>query len=153
MLKHFSYSSVLSQKILTIAVENNLSTKMHFLKESKQNNNLEVKIVLLFYLLHKRPIVFTFRGIHVSLGNYWMVTKYFERCKNQLRTWTSLVTQTVKKSTYNVGHQGSIPGLGRLPGEGHGNSLQCSCLDNSTDRGAWWATVQGVAKSWTQLSD
>ena len=48
---------------------------------------------------------------------------------------------------------GSIPGSGRSPGEGNGNSLQYSCLENSVDGGAWWATVCGVAKSWTRLSD
>ena len=48
---------------------------------------------------------------------------------------------------------GSIPGLGRFPGESSGSPLQYSCLENSMDRGAWWATVHGVAKSWTQLSD
>ena len=48
---------------------------------------------------------------------------------------------------------GSIPGLGRSPGEGNGNPLQCSCLKNSMDRGAWWATVHGVTKSRTRLSD
>ena len=41
---------------------------------------------------------------------------------------------------------GSIPGLGRSPGEGNGNPLQGSCLENSVDRGDWWATVHGVAK-------
>ena len=46
---------------------------------------------------------------------------------------------------------GSIPGLGRSPGGGHGNPLQYSCLENFTDRGAWWATVHRVAKSWTRL--
>ena len=46
---------------------------------------------------------------------------------------------------------GSIPGLGRSPGGGHGNPLQFSCLDNPVDRGAWRATVHGVAKSRTQL--
>ena len=45
----------------------------------------------------------------------------------------------------------SIPGLGRSSGGGHGNSLQCSCLENSIDRGAWWATVHRVAKSQTRL--
>ena len=43
------------------------------------------------------------------------------------------------------------PGLGRSPGGGHGNPLQYSCLENSMDRGAWWATVHRVAKSGTQL--
>ena len=52
----------------------------------------------------------------------------------------------VKNPPANAGDQGSIPGLGRSPAEGNANSLQCSCLENSTDRGAWWATVHGVAK-------
>ena len=58
-----------------------------------------------------------------------------------------------KESTFNVGDLGSISGLGRSPGEGNGHPLQYSCLQNSTDRGAWWATVHGVEKSETQLSD
>ena len=58
-----------------------------------------------------------------------------------------------KESACNAGDQGSIPGLGRSPGEGSGNPLQYSCLENPLDRGALWATVHGVAKSWTQMSN
>ena len=58
-----------------------------------------------------------------------------------------------KASAYNAGDWGSIPGLGRSPGEGNGNPLQDYCLENPMDRGAWQATVHGVAKSWTRLSD
>ena len=58
-----------------------------------------------------------------------------------------------KVSAWNAGDPGSIPGSGRSPGEGNGNPLQYSCLENSMDRGAWWATVYGVAKSRTRLSD
>ena len=47
---------------------------------------------------------------------------------------------------------GLIPGLGRPPGVGNGTALQYSCLKNSLDRGAWWATVNGVTKSQTQLN-
>ena len=57
-----------------------------------------------------------------------------------------------KAPVYNAGDLGSIPGLGRVPGEGNGNPLQYSCLENPMDGGAWWATVQRVAKSWTRLS-
>ena len=46
-----------------------------------------------------------------------------------------------------------IPGLGRSPGEGNGNPLQYSCLENPTDGGAWWAKIHGVTKSQTRLSD
>ena len=58
-----------------------------------------------------------------------------------------------KGSASNAGDLGSIPGSGRSPGEGNGNPLQCSCLENPMDGKAWWATVHGVAKSWTRLSD
>ena len=59
----------------------------------------------------------------------------------------------VKRLPAMQGDQGSIPGSGRSPGEGNGSPFQCSCPENSMDGGAWWATVHGVAKSWTQLSD
>ena len=58
-----------------------------------------------------------------------------------------------KESACNVGNLGSIPGSGRSPGEGNGNPLQYSCMENPMDGGAWWATVHGVAKSRTRLSD
>ena len=52
-----------------------------------------------------------------------------------------------KESTCNVGDLGSIPELGRSPGGGHGNPLHYSVLENPIDRGAWWATVQGLEES------
>ena len=57
-----------------------------------------------------------------------------------------------KESACSAGDLGSIPGLGRSTGEGNGNPLQYPCLKNIMDRGAWWATVHGVAKSQVQLS-
>ena len=59
----------------------------------------------------------------------------------------------VKHLPGNAGEQSLIPGLGRFPGGGDGNPLQYSCPENPMDRGAWWATVHGVAKSWTHLSN
>jgi len=59
----------------------------------------------------------------------------------------------VKNSLANVGDVSSVPGSGSSPEEGNGNPLQYSCLGNPLDRGAWWATVHGVTKSQTQLSD
>ena len=53
----------------------------------------------------------------------------------------------MKESACNAGDPGSVPGLGRSPGEGNGNSIQYSCLENSMDRGTWRATVHGVAES------
>ena len=58
-----------------------------------------------------------------------------------------------KDSACNAGDLGSIPGSGRYPGEGNGNALQYSGLENPMDRGAWRATVHGVGKGQTQLSD
>ena len=52
----------------------------------------------------------------------------------------------VKNLPANAGDSGSVPGLGRSPGEGSGNPLQYSCLGNPMDRGAWWATVHGATK-------
>ena len=58
-----------------------------------------------------------------------------------------------KESACKVGDVSLIPGLGRPPREGSGYSLQYSCLQNSMDRGAWWATAHGVTQSQTRLSD
>ena len=58
-----------------------------------------------------------------------------------------------KASVCNAGDPGLIPGLGRSSGEGNGNPLQYACLENSMYRRVWQATVHGVTKSWTRLSD
>ena len=66
----------------------------------------------------------------------------------------SQVALVVKNPPANAGMRdsSSIPGSGRSPGVGNGSPLQCSFLENSMDRGAWWTTVHGVAKSGTLLS-
>ena len=58
-----------------------------------------------------------------------------------------------KESAYNAADAGWIPRSGRSPREGNGNTFQYSCLGNPMDRGAWWATDHGMAKSWTQLNN
>ena len=73
-----------------------------------------------------------------SLGIYTLTHS------NIYEVLASLLAQLVKN-----GDLGSIPGWGRSPGEGNSNLLQCSCLENSMDRGAGQATVHGIAKSWT----
>ena len=77
-------------------------------------------------------------GNSLRLENVWT---------SLLVQWASLIAQSVKKSACNAGDPGSIPGSGRSPGEGNGNLLQYSHLENSMDRGAWWATVHGVAET------
>ena len=68
-------------------------------------------------------------------------------------TWEFPGGSDVKASARNAGDLGSILGSGRFPGEGNGNLLQYSCLENPMDWGAWWATGHGVSKSRTRLSD
>ena len=66
--------------------------------------------------------------------------------------WAYQVMLVIKDPSTNAGDirgKGSIPELGSSPGGGHGNPLQYSCLENLTDRGAWWAMVHRVTKSWT----
>ena len=63
----------------------------------------------------------------------------------------ALVVKNPPTNTGDAKDKGSIPGEGRSSGGGNGNPLQYSCLENPMDRGAWRATVQWVAKSWTQL--
>ena len=66
--------------------------------------------------------------------------------------WASLVGSEITVSAGNAGDRASVPGSGRSPGEGNGNPLQYSCLENPMDGEDWWATVHGVAKSQTRLS-
>ena len=74
--------------------------------------------------------------------------------KNGFPRWLSGKNKTKQKNPpANKGDMGSIPGLGRSSGEGNGNPFQYSCLGNPMDRGAWWATVHGVVRSWTRLRD
>ena len=60
-----------------------------------------------------------------------------------------IVTKNSPASAVDISDLDLIPGLGRSPGGGHGNPFQDSCLENPMDRGAWWATVHGVAKNQT----
>ena len=90
-------------------------------------------------------------GVHLALlqlGDGFSVfsKKHNFSCYSQGPEGSFPVAQTVKESSCNVGDLGSIPGLGRSPGEGNGNLLRYSCLENSMDGGAWWATVHGSQK-------
>ena len=74
--------------------------------------------------------------------------------KHALRaSQVALVVKNLPANAGDVRDVGSAPGSYRSPGGGHGNSLQYSCLENPMDRGGWWDTVHGVAKSQTRLSD
>ena len=81
---------------------------------------------------------------------YWIFTKYLSTGKY---VYGFPGGSEVKASACNAGDLGSIPGSGRSPGEGNGNPLQYSCLENPMDGGVWWATVHGVTKSRTRLNE
>ena len=94
-----------------------------------------------------------------QMFNFEEKTNNLAYIKYQINKFKKMVTQgdvhgsDGKESAHNVGDLGSIPGLGRHPGEGNGNSLQYSCLENCMGRVAWWDIVHGVAKSCMQLND
>ena len=99
---------------------------------------------------------------------YYLNLALINECLSKIRIWANFILcfigdvcfsgESILYTLYlpanegDVGHVGSIPGLGSSPGEGNGNPLQYSCLENSMGRGAWWATVHGVTKSRTRLS-
>ena len=114
-------------------------------------------------LLPRRP------GLRVNLGGHWQLSAPGDRSLRQLShrlclrrnfpgscgsisTALVLVINNPLASAADARDPASIPGLGGSPGERNGNPLQYSCLENPMDRGAWWATVYGVAKSRTGLS-
>ena len=83
----------------------------------------------------------------INITAYSLAVKTTSNCNA-----SPLVAHPVK-NVCNAGDSSSIPGSERSPGEGNGNPLHYSCLENPMDRGAWWVTVHGVAKSQTQLSN
>ena len=107
---------------------------------------------LKFFLINnKNPITRHANCLILNKSSYWVYQLFKFGCG----TWRLGFPggSDGKASACNVGDPGSIPGSGRSPGEGNGNLLQYSCLENSMDGGAWWATVHGVKKSWTRLSN
>ena len=104
-----------------------------------------VKIIKYQFLI-SQPVFQNKNSVHFTLQ---LTLAYIFTATN-----ASLVAQTVKNLPAMQGIDlGSIPGLGRFPGEGNGYPLQNSCLGNSMDRGAWRATVHGLTKNGMQLSD
>ena len=87
------------------------------------------------------PMDCSMPGLPVHHQHLWFIILV------NINTWTSFRGSDGKESACNAGDLGSIPGLGRSPGEGNGNPLQYPCLGNPMDTGAWQATVHGVTKS------
>ena len=103
-------------------------------------------------------LTYQFSLYSTPLASLWVESET-DQIKQTSKTPPFLSTQgfpggsEVKAPACNVGDLGSIPGWGRSPGEGNGNPLQYSCLENPLDGGAWWATVHWATKSRTRLSD
>ena len=95
----------------------------------------------IFFQLFLPENIFIFPSFYFFKKTLNFILEYI-----QLINGASLVAPSVKESACSAEDADSISGSGRSPGEGHGNSLQYSCLGNSKDRGAWRATVHGVAK-------
>ena len=90
-----------------------------------------------------------FKGIEVLqsiISNHIELKSFFNKASQ-----VALVVKNTSANAAGVRNVGSLPGLGRSHGGGHGNPLWYSCLENPMDRGAWQATVPRVTKSWTQL--
>ena len=84
-------------------------------------------------------------------GNHYPKFGVYHPCTYFRDSQVALVAKNLAASAGDTRNLGSIPGLRRSPGGGHGNPLQYSCLENSMDRGAWWAAVRRVAQSGTWL--
>ena len=99
------------------------------------------------------------RELVMEMENWRAAVHGVAKSRTRLSDWTELDTEdfpsgaVVKNPPTNTGVSGSIPGSGRFLGRENGKPFQYSCLGNPMDRGAWWAMVLGVAKSWTRLSD
>ena len=118
------------------------------------------KITLSFFMARNRPWTISTKQKNNRLGDILVPDTIVGKSPcQQLKLafthhlkWDTLVAQTVKRLP-TVGDPGSIPGLGRFPGEGNDNPLQYACLDNPMDGGTWLAIVHGVAKNQTRLSN
>ena len=88
-----------------------------------------------------------------TYSRLYIIYKKWNEIKILLSLWIIINGSDGKESACNAGDPSLIPGVRKVTGEGNGNPLQNSCLENSMDRGAWRAGVHGVSKSWTRLSN
>ena len=106
-------------------------------------------LVLCAGIMHRTLLLLN--TLEVAVG--FLIVLFFIVHNYLTASQVALVVKNLPSSVGDIRDVGSIPELGRFPGKGNGNSLQYSCLENPMDREAWQATVHGVAKSWTQLSN
>ena len=122
------------------------SSKRHLLRPSPACHSIRAWLEALVWIQDHRPK----SGASGATGH---ILNTFSICEGLQCRVGFLGGSEGNASACNVGDLGSIPGSGRSPGEGHGNPRQYSCQENSMDGGAWEATVHGVAKSQTRLSN
>ena len=120
-----------------------------------------------YFLVYKVPIflvqLLNFTPFTLKIPQEKLAVKPYPPCKPQCGWVCQFIScksfpgfsggSDGKECVCNAEDPGSIPGWGRCPGGGNGNPLQFSCLENSMDRGTWWAIDHGVTKSWTWLSN
>ena len=113
-----------------------------------------------YYIQHSHNLVIWAERVCISgfPTFFFQISTFISKCIDFESCHTRQLTGDIgssdsKASAYNAGDPGLIPGSGRSPEEGSGNPLQYSCLEKPMDWGSWQATVHGVAKSWTWLSD
>ena len=109
--------------------------------------------------VHQLIHLFFFSFFFQQIPQYYTICSWLNKQIQNFGFWRQLAkfcfpggSEGGSLSACNVGDSGLIPGSGRSPGEGNGNPLQYSCLENPMDRRAWWATIRGVTKSWIRLS-
>ena len=114
-----------------------------------------ILFVSLYLVLNTKHVYEIFTGLmEVNRNEIRQFFRFLSVLSTEHGTWVGFPGGSeVEASACNAGDLGSIPGSGRSSGDGNGHPLQYSCLENPMDRGAWQATVHGVAKSRTRLSD
>ena len=127
----------------------NTTAKSQYVSGQRDELKCTFSIMEIYTALCKRRFPRKAVGHVFSLDIYMISSSFYHPHYNQGFPGDS----DGKESGCNAGELSLIPGWGISPGEGNDNLLQYSCLRNSKDRGAWWATIHGVTRTWIQLSD
>ena len=150
-----SFKEQLSQ--LPCFSDSHQNIKFNYTNIHNDNSNQNKRIILIHWLFSPARDI-SVQAVSASfvilrnLGNITM-PRHKQGIRGSALVILCLYLAQMVKSFCNAGNRGSIPGSGISPGEGNGNPLQYSCPENPMDWGAWWATVHGVAKRWTRLSN